>query len=402
MEEMKGHFCSKPFKNAEFHLNGEVFVCCPNWLNRSIGNISNTEIDDVWNSQKAIDIRTSILDGSYRYCNHLICPHIQSKNFPVPSEFKSSFEKIIDKKQVVLESLPSEIMLTYDLSCNLSCPSCRVEKISHSSDSLEYKQSMAFTEKIYKKFIENLGNNHLTLNITGSGDPFASLVFRKFIESLDGKKYPNLKIEFQTNGLLLTPMMWERLNNVRNNITRLLVSIDAATEETYLNVRRGGNWQLILENMKFLAQERKKYNIELLQANFVVQKNNYLEMEAFAKLFIGIGCTSVYFSLMNDWGTWSKEEFNKQLVWNENHSEFDSFITALQGNIFSHHKVYLGNLTAYRKLAIERRVRKGHYLNRIVSFVELKLRDILNRLWRKKFFLPNKVIKILKLILNNL
>ena len=41
-----------------------------------------------------------------------------------------------------------------------------------------------------------------------------------------------------------------RRKKIHNNIEILVISIDAATEKTYNIVRRGGNWKLLLKNLR--------------------------------------------------------------------------------------------------------------------------------------------------------
>ena len=83
---------------------------------------------------------------------------------------------------------------------------------------------------------------HFILSITGSGDPFASRVYRDLLHSLDGRDFPNLEIALQTNGVLLTPRNWERMKRVHGNISSIIISFDAASEATYNVTRRGGHW----------------------------------------------------------------------------------------------------------------------------------------------------------------
>lgn len=62
---------------------------------------------------------------------------------------------------------------------------------------------------------------------------FASKVFREQLFQLDGSKYPNMRINLQTNGVLLTPKSWRRMKAIHANISAVIVSIDAATQPTY-------------------------------------------------------------------------------------------------------------------------------------------------------------------------
>jgi len=38
---------------------GEVYLCCPSWLNTSVGNLAYQSVDEIWNGPIAQDIRRS-------------------------------------------------------------------------------------------------------------------------------------------------------------------------------------------------------------------------------------------------------------------------------------------------------------------------------------------------------
>lgn len=376
--------CLKPFQSAEFHLGGDVYVCCPNWMRRPIGNLSSQSIEEIWNSQAAKEIRESIIDGSFRYCDKTNCPFLLSDTLPSFEKIDPHFQNQLKNKTLHLEKLPEEIMLNYDLSCNLSCPSCRTKLTVHNPGTSEHSTVLSYTDKIFNEFLAPLGDDKLVLNITGSGDPLASHVYRDLLEKLEGREKPNLRIELQTNGLLFTPHNWNKLHKIWNNIDRIFVSIDAATEETYIKVRRGGNWATIQSNMKFLCDLRKKDQFKYLQANLVVQKTNYKEMPSFTKMFLDMGCDVVSFSLLNDWSTWPKDIFNDQLVWRENHPEYRHFLKVLSDDVFLNPKVFIGNLAHFRSIARKEAWKKKDLFQKMFSFLVIGIYE----LRRRKFFVP--------------
>ena len=80
---LSDRFCQMPFSFAEIHQGGNVFFCCPTWSGfRSIGNVFRDSSADLWNSLEAQEIRTGILDGSFRGCDCAVCPEIVSGNLP--------------------------------------------------------------------------------------------------------------------------------------------------------------------------------------------------------------------------------------------------------------------------------------------------------------------------------
>jgi len=76
---LKNYVCSIPFTSLRMEVR-ERFLCCPTWLEKYLPD--EVTPYDAWNSQEAIDIRDSILDGSFKYCNSIQCPHLhQLKTF---------------------------------------------------------------------------------------------------------------------------------------------------------------------------------------------------------------------------------------------------------------------------------------------------------------------------------
>lgn len=394
-DNLKGRFCPQPFRSLELHLNAGSYVCCPSWLNTSIGDFKKNDISEIWNSPTAQDIRATIIDGSYKYCDKDACPAIQGESLPFLSHLDKNIKNYIKNKQTVLDAPPQSVMFTFDASCNLSCPTCRPEKISHTIDSKEYKELNKLCHDITASLLKD-PDSDLTLNVTGSGDPFSALAFRHYLESIDGTKYPNLKFRFQTNGLLLTPIMWERMSKIHNNVEHIYVSIDASTPETYSIIRRGGQFSVIYENMKFISRLRSQNKFKHLQVKFVVQQKNYREIPHFAKMFLDMGCDSITFSKVLDWGSWSSHEFNANCIWEESHPDYNHFISVLADPILSHWNVYLGNILPYRKLAIQRQLENQPVYLRYKIFLSYYLRTKVTNLFKKLRVLKRKIIHLFK------
>jgi MoaA/NifB/PqqE/SkfB family radical SAM enzyme len=387
---LKKFTCTKPFNSLEVHYRGECYICCPEWNNNSIGNIYQNSIDEIWNSPKAIEIRQSINDGSFKYCNHKTCPFIQAQDLP------------LKEKDVSLTPLekPNYLMLNYDRSCNLSCPSCRTEKIMSLPGSPQYEMAEKITKTIDTFFIKNLEDSYLKINITGSGDPFASVIYKKFLESIDGKKHPRLLIDLQTNALLLNEDNWNNLKNIHSNINDLFISVDAATEQTYKIVRRLGNFNQLLKNLHFISNLRKQRKINLLQARFVVQDLNFSEIPSFIKLFLKLRFDVIEFSKMINWSTYSPQDFFNQCPWEKSHRNHLQFQKVLTSPILGHRRVFLGNLSKDRQEALNEAKNNFTFIERGLFEIE-NLNFKLHFLILNSFFKFKKIVKKLKIFLLN-
>jgi wyosine [tRNA(Phe)-imidazoG37] synthetase (radical SAM superfamily) len=114
----------------------------------------------------------------------------------------------------------------------------------------------------------------VTLVLSLDGDPFGSKHYRKILQSLDPIRHAKVKIQILTNGLLLTRLEWSKLSNIHAMIQSVAVSIDAAEQETYEDLRRPGKWSVITENMEFLGKLRQSCQIPFLSAIYVIQQKN--------------------------------------------------------------------------------------------------------------------------------
>ena len=116
-------------------------------------------------------------------------------------------------------------------------------------------------------------------------------------------------------------------------------------------MRRGGNWNALLNNLEFISKLKQQGVIPFFRLDFVVQRENYKEMAGFVKIAKRFKATKCYFSLVSDWGTWPVEEYKKNAIWKKDHPEFNEFIKEMSSPIFDDPIVDMGNLTEYKKHA---------------------------------------------------
>jgi sulfatase maturation enzyme AslB (radical SAM superfamily) len=175
------------------------------------------------------------------------------------------------------------------------------------------------------------GKSVNTLCMIGSGDVFASKTFRNFLINFDSEKFPNVNsISIQTNGLLLNEDMWNKIIKSRDLIKMINISIDASTKKTYETVRRGGNWDILMNNLKFISKLNSKITF-----SFIVQDTNYMEMESAYELINKLSPTfEITYTKITNWGTFSEEEFKVKEIYNENHINFNLFLNELNKVIF--------------------------------------------------------------------
>lgn len=338
---LKKYVCKNPFTYLDVQDNSQ-WVCCPSWCPTNIRvddenepllqrDYDNENLLKNWKGSQASKIRKSVLDGSYSYCDHKICPSLsQLINTGVPPGNFIAKEKIIEKD--LAESLPEEILFGFDRSCNLKCPSCRAEFVPNSDfDSKEFKHKEFLLQEIESKF----SHSAKKLLITGSGDPFYSKLYRDYLINFDESKYPNLQsIHLITNGILLNEKMWNSLNS-KKFIKSMEISVDAGTKETYEKITRlNGKWDVLIENIKFLSQQS---TIKYFGFSMVVSEYNFKEMKLLYDLIMNLFENSktrpyVFYRQIVHWqqGVYTPLQIKKISVFEKEHEMFDDFILELK------------------------------------------------------------------------
>jgi pyruvate-formate lyase-activating enzyme len=321
--DLTGRFCSNPFDKLETLPHGDVYFCCSAWLSTPIGNLERQSVDEIWNSPAAQDIRRSILDGSYRYCSRMHCPKIAARTLPLGSTVANPYHQaVIRGRRTRLDQGPQRVVLSHDRSCNLSCPSCRTRVISARKD--EQERMNGFAERVLFPLLADARR----VQVTGSGDPFASAHFRFVLKRLAQWRRPDLKVDLQTNGLLLHSS-WEELG-LEGLVDRVYVSVDAARPETYRIVRRGGEFARLLDNLAFLAVLRAEGRVRSVRLEFVTQALNFREMPEAVDLARRFGFDGVKFQMIRSWNTYSAAEFARHNIGSPDHPEFAAFQAVLR------------------------------------------------------------------------
>jgi MoaA/NifB/PqqE/SkfB family radical SAM enzyme len=295
--------CARPFDTVLIDKQGSCYACeCTAWLPQSIGNLQVKGLQEIIGSDMHRLMQDSISDGTYRFCNQSQCSYIRSGLF-----YQATEQKI------------KHLRLAIDDSCNLRCPSCRKGMIFHKEGSA-YNLGIRLADKINEWLYNH--KHPIQVHIGSDGDPFASHVYRHFMEQTPQRD--NIKYSILTNGLMFKEFH-TKVPYVINNLQELGVSIDGATKETYEKLRLGGKWEKILEGLECMAEQKQKYGFRFI-LHFVVQKDNYHEMEKIIDMGERYGADRVWLNKIEDWGT--MDYFKTQDIFNtdEYNSRLDSLI----------------------------------------------------------------------------
>ena len=323
-----GFVCPEPFKRFDIGSDGNVLVCCGHWLPTSIGNFIKDPVDSVLNSEKAQQLRRSVTDGTYQYCNHLDCASmIHDRLLPHDNVADADIEHAIKFQDFRVKRV-EQVLFALDQSCNLSCPSCRREQIMEKTSDVQEK-----AEAVEQKLVPMLPHV-ATLNLNSAGELFASKPSRRLLELIDDVKFPDLKLQIISNGTLFNEKEWNKFPGIHKKIQWVRISIDAARPRTFEKLRRLGIHAIFLDNIRFLKRLRQEGVIPQLIFSFTYQLDNFREMAEFVEFARDMLCDRIVFERLQNLGTFTHEEFLERAVHQIEHRLHREFLQVLNNPIF--------------------------------------------------------------------
>ena len=272
--------CARPFDTVLIDKRGSCYACeCQSWLPQSIGNLQINTLDEILVSKMRDEMQSSVSDGTFRYCNDKLCSYLLHRTIKRKSSGRVQY-----------------LRLAIDDSCNLRCPSCRKSMIFHKEGSA-YNLGIRLADKINDWL--HTYEHPIQVHIGSDGDPFASHVYRHFMEQTPLRD--NIEYSILTNGLMFKEFH-DRVPYVIGNLRDLGVSIDGATKDTYENLRLGGRWDKINANLESMAELKSVHGFTF-RLHMVVQQDNWWEMPDMIGLAEKYDVDQVYFNKIQDWNT---------------------------------------------------------------------------------------------------
>lgn len=301
------------------HATGEVYMC--GWTRYKLGNLTDYNIEELWQSEKAEIFRKSLLDGSYHYCHRKGCPYLANNKMD---------EMMVEYK---VPEYPKYCSLSYEQQCNYVCKCCRKE---HYIPLLSEKDNFKKIETEVYKFINNLE----MLSANGVGEVFCS---NSTLELLSKVKYnEKLAINLESNGSLFNEKNWNKINNLGRHNLSVSITVHSFNEDTY-QFLSGTKLPIsnIINNLHFISNLRKEGIINNLEIATVVCERNFREMPEFVQFCLDeFEADTIRLRFFNPHGVEpvSTEWFFD--VRNPYHPYYEEFVKVMQHPVLKHPKVW--------------------------------------------------------------
>ncbi len=205
------------------------------------------------------------------------------------AENKSILLREMAENKSVLSAFPSSICIMLGYNCNIDCVMCDEGRVKRSS-----KTPRSLIDEVTKYALPFLTD----LELVG-GEP---LLYSEAEQIADqAEKYPQCKISLYTNATALIGKWQDRIANGNYN---LRISMDGATAETYEKIRRKAKFAQVTDNIsKTINLSHRLGNKNIFtEINFVIMKENISEIVPMVQLASDLGCSAVWFKLLENPG----------------------------------------------------------------------------------------------------
>jgi radical SAM protein with 4Fe4S-binding SPASM domain len=200
-------------------------------------------------------------------------------------EYRKRYNSIVNDHEHNTDfDYPTTVVLELLNRCNLECIMCYQ---GYRNDAVKNTINDVLIDKIFEDFSEN----KLQALMLSISEP---LLYKDIARVLDRARQAEIMDLFLfTNGSLLTEEKSKII--LESSVTRLFISIDAATQETYDIVRvpvkeKANKLDVLEENIKRFMTLRSKLNksIPLVRVSFVALKQNRHEIDDFINKWRGV------------------------------------------------------------------------------------------------------------------
>lgn len=152
---------------------------------------------------------------------------------------------LYDNEPKIFSPYPSVVNLELTNDCNLSCNMCPRNKMTREIGYMDFD--------LYKRIIDELPSG-TEINLSMLGEPLMHPDILKMIEYGAQK---GIEIYLYTNGVLLDKDVDENL--LKSDLAGIIISLDAATKETYVKIKGIDTFDKVVENItRFLKLKKEK------------------------------------------------------------------------------------------------------------------------------------------------
>ncbi len=189
-------------------------------------------------------------------------------------------------KKAQLRSMPFYLRVEASSICNLRCPGCQLGRGEMERQGAEQRTPGLMSLQTFKDSVKDFLPHLVKVNLYDEGEPLLNPEIFEMIRHLSDN---NVSTCVSSN-FSLPLSNGDLLRLIDSGLEHLVVALDGATPESYNRYRVGGDFHLVVENMRRLSalmtpRDRKRLKIEL---QFIDFDDDAREREALSRLARGL------------------------------------------------------------------------------------------------------------------
>ena len=227
-----------------------VCGCADPYGKRVLGDMRTASVSQVWTGETAASLRRDILAGGSKFCGD--CP------------LKLPLKKDEAPPQRPLDAgpLPPRLYIECTAACNISCSQacCAPE-----TGITRTRQAGMLDYDLFTRVVDEAGPSVGRIDFFNYGEAF---LHKRAVEMCEyiKTKFPHIYLYTSTNGLAFTEEKVRQL--ARSGIDEVTFSIDGASQETYVQYRQRGKFDLAIRNLRIMAEEKRKSRRDVPHLNW--------------------------------------------------------------------------------------------------------------------------------------
>ncbi|MGQ3685112.1 MAG: radical SAM/SPASM domain-containing protein [Candidatus Loosdrechtia sp.] len=206
--------------------------------------------------------------------------------------------KLFSKVSTILRTTkvlnkPTNAIFEMSNKCNLNCPLCNTGGLK---DRFKHIQRGIMSFDIFKSGLDKLLPEVNSILLYNWGEPFLN---KDLFQCIEYAYKHNVKTQLSTNMMLYREEIGKDL--IKAGLSKLIVSCDGLTQETYEKYRQGGSLKKIIDSVNNIVGLKKELKSEtpLIEMQCIIFKFNEDEMGEYKKFWMAQGVNSTNFIRMS-------------------------------------------------------------------------------------------------------
>jgi pyruvate-formate lyase-activating enzyme len=222
-----------------------VCGCADPYGHRVLGDARAASVHDVWTGPTVSALRADLNAGGSTFCGD--CPlKLPLKKDEAPPV-----------RPLDAGALPSRLYIERTAACNISCKDacCAPE-----TGITRTRQTGMLDFDLFHRIVDEVGASLVRIDFFSYGEAF---LHKRAVEMCEYIKsaFPHIYLYTRTNGLALNEEQARRL--ARSGIDEVTFSIDGATPESYAKYRQRGTFDVAVQTLRAMADEKRRTGRDL-------------------------------------------------------------------------------------------------------------------------------------------